>query len=78
VHREWQHHSNQSQTGSDTKYALYFNCNTSLVDTFRTLFPKTFRYRGNREIEFDIEEPIPEEELQVCIAMALTYHRNRK
>src|SRR5882724_8436884 len=21
--------------GSDTKYALYFNCNTSLVDTFR-------------------------------------------
>jgi len=64
--------------GSNTKYAMYFNCNTSLVDTFRTLFPDTFLYHGNREIEFDADIKPAQRELQTCIAMALTYHRNKK
>jgi hypothetical protein len=63
---------------SDAKYAMYFNCNTTLVDTFRTLYPKTFRYYGNREIEFDVEDKLPIKELKLCIAMALTYHLKKK
>jgi Domain of unknown function (DU1801) len=63
---------------SDTRYSMYFNCNTNLVDSFRTLFPTTFRYQGDREIEFDVAAKVPVEELKICIAMALTYHRNKK
>ena len=60
------------------KYAMYFNCNTTLVDTFRTLYPQTFRYFGNREIEFDVADKLPSKELKNCISMALTYHSKKK
>lgn len=62
---------------SSTQYALYFNCQTTLVDTFRTLFPTEFRYEGNRSIVFDTTEKVPAQSLKFCIAMALTYHRNK-
>jgi len=64
--------------GSDTHYAMYFNCNTKLVDSFRGLFPTTFRYQGDRAIEFDLSDRLPVKELKICISMALTYHRNKK
>jgi hypothetical protein len=59
---------------NDSKYSMYFNCNTTLVDSFRTLFAKSFRFVGNREIEFDLQDKINAKELQMCISMALTYH----
>ena len=58
-----------------TQYAMYFHCRTSLVDTFRTAFPDTFTFEGNRAIVFDQGERVPVRELAVCIATALTYHR---
>jgi hypothetical protein len=66
------------QPGSDTRYAIYFNCHTTLVDTFRTLYPNAFTYEGNRALIFDINATIAKKELQACISMALTYHRNKK
>src|SRR5262245_25731723 len=30
--------------GSDSKYSMYFNCNTTLVDSFRTLFSKELNF----------------------------------
>ena len=62
----------------DSRYAMYFNCNTSLVDTFRTLFPSGLDFQGNRAIVFDVDDDVPLEELSLCIAMALTYHRGGK
>ncbi|MCZ8257062.1 MAG: DUF1801 domain-containing protein [Polaromonas sp.] len=38
---------------SPSHYALHFNCNTTLMDTFRTLFPQSLRYNGNRAIVLD-------------------------
>jgi hypothetical protein len=64
--------------GSDTKYAMYFNCKTTLVDSFRSLFPTTFRYQGDRAIEFDLTDKVPVAELKMCIAMTLTYHRKKQ
>lgn len=64
--------------GSDSKYSLYFNCNTTLVDSFRTLFPQSFRYVDNREIEFDTRDKIAVRDLKTCISMALTYHLKKK
>ncbi|MGI9352053.1 MAG: DUF1801 domain-containing protein [Rhizobiaceae bacterium] len=60
--------------GSDTRYAMYFICNTNLVDRFRQRYPDTFTFEGNRALVFDVSEPAPEEELKHCVAMALTYH----
>ncbi len=54
--------------------ALYFNCNTGLVDTFRSLFPEDFQFEGNRAILLKMSEPLLKKELQFCIAAALTYH----
>jgi Domain of unknown function (DU1801) len=76
----------QSKSGSTVRidrkknqdrYAIYFNCNTTLVDTFRSLFPHTFSFEGNRALVFDLNDPLPVEELGFCIAMALTYHHKK-
>lgn len=61
-----------------TKYAMYFHCQTRLVETFRALFPDTFAYEKNRAIVFDEDDRLPVRELRVCIAMALTYHLAKK
>ena len=79
-----------SQTGSGStvridwkkakpgQYAMYFNCQTNLVETFRTLFPRDFKYEGNRAIVFDEDEVVSVRTLEFCIVAALTYHRSRQ
>ena len=61
-----------------SQYAMYFHCQTNLVETFRTLFPDGFDFEGNRAILFEDGAPIAEDALRLCIASALTYHRDRK
>lgn len=61
-----------------SQYAMYFNCQTSLVSTFRTLFPKDFKFVGNRALVFEESQPPPNDALAVCIAAALTYHLDRR
>jgi hypothetical protein len=41
------------------QYAMYFHCQTNLVETFRTLFPHNFKFEGNRALLFDIEDRVP-------------------
>lgn len=60
-----------------SRYAMYFNCQTSLVETFKTLFPNEFTFEGNRAIVFDGSDAVPKDSLAFCIALALTYHRNK-
>ena len=64
--------SNQSD------YAMYFHCQTKLVDLFREMYPREFNYSGNRAILFGVTDAIPAQELRHCIALALSYHRNKK
>ena len=59
---------------SPTQYAMYFHCQTNLVETFRELFPDSLRFDGNRAIVFHEHDEVPIEPLSSCIAMALTYH----
>ena len=60
------------------QYAVYFHCQTDLVETFRELYPE-LRYEGNRSILLNTEDKLPEAELRHCVALALTYHlRKRK
>jgi Domain of unknown function (DU1801) len=59
-------------------YAIYFKCQTTLVATIKDRFQDKFRYEGNRAILFNVDDKIPVRELRHCIALALTYHRNKK
>ena len=54
------------------KYAMYFICNTSLVDTFKEIYGHVFTFEGNRAIIFNETDEIPVEELKQCISLALT------
>lgn len=60
-----------------SQYAMYFNCQTDLVDTYRTLFPHDFRFEGNRAIVFEASDIVPTDALVFCVAAALTYHRRK-
>lgn len=57
------------------QYAIYFQCTSKLVPTFKMMYNNTFRFNGNRAIIFYIADPIPEEALRSCITAALTYHK---
>ena len=59
------------------QYAIYFNCQTSLVDTFRTLHPELV-FEGNRALLLAVDDDIPVASLDHCIELALTYHRWKK
>jgi hypothetical protein len=60
------------------QYAVYFHCQTDLVETFRELYPD-LPYGGNRSILLDAADRLPEAALRHCVALALTYHlRKRK
>jgi hypothetical protein len=59
------------------KYALYFHCQTNLVETFRELYPNLV-YGGSRCILLDATEALPKAALRHCVALALTYHLRRR
>ena len=60
--------------GSADGYALYVNCKTSLVESYKHLYPDSFRFEGQRAMLFSAGAPPPREALRHCIALALTYH----
>ncbi|MHA7109719.1 DUF1801 domain-containing protein [Sunxiuqinia elliptica] len=57
------------------QYAMYFQCTSRLVDTFRMVFDHKFQYEGKRAIVFQLNQKVPELELKECIKAALTYHQ---
>ena len=60
------------------RVALYFQCQTTLVETFRALYPDVLSFEGNRAVVLDAAKPLPEDELGHCIGMALTYHTAKR
>lgn len=63
---------------SNNRYAIYFHCQTDLVETFRELYPNEFHFEGNRSMVFERNSALPEQALRHCIALALTYHRRNR
>ena len=57
------------------QYAMYFQCTSRLVSTFRSVFKDTFEFEGKRALIFKLEDDIPTEALKHCIKAALTYHK---
>ncbi len=57
--------------------AVYFHCQTNLVETFRELYPE-LKFSGNRAILLEADKKLPEAELRHCVALALTYHLGKR
>ena len=55
------------------QYCIYFNCKTSLIETFKEVYGDTFTYEGNRAIVFQINETVPLKEFTHCLSMSLRY-----
>jgi hypothetical protein len=62
---------------SDTELAMYVHCQTTLVDTYRSLFPE-LKFSGNRAVLFNIDQPFPKPAIEICVREALLYHLNKK
>ncbi|MBO3698143.1 DUF1801 domain-containing protein [Roseivirga sp. E12] len=63
---------------SPDQYAMYFQCTSQLVPTFRFVFGETFKYEGNRAVVLPLNGDLPTEEVKQCIATVLTYHKVKK
>ena len=59
-------------------YAIYFHCQSGLVDAFRAIYPDTFTYEGKRAIVFDTTDRVPGRQLRHCVALALTHHARKR
>ena len=58
--------------------AVYLNCKTTLVDTFRGFAPDGLAFQGNRAILMAVDCPLPRDALTTCLALALTYHHAKR
>ncbi len=56
-------------------YALYFNCNTTLIATVKELYGSRFQYEGQRALIFSLQDRPPVTEVKHCIRLALCYHQ---
>ncbi|NQZ89813.1 MAG: DUF1801 domain-containing protein [Colwellia sp.] len=57
------------------QYCMYFNCKTSLIETFKEVYGDTFSYEGSRAIIFNTGQKLPLIELSHCISMSLRYKK---
>lgn len=55
-------------------YAMFFHCQTTLIATFRQLYPDDFTFHGNRAIVFSPGRAVPRDALKHCISLAFIYH----
>jgi hypothetical protein len=59
---------------SPDQVAIFVHCQTTLVETFRLLYPNEFGYEGTRAVIFDTLDNGRLEAIRHCIELALTYH----
>jgi hypothetical protein len=76
--KDRQHHQARLETRGPQHCAVYFHCQTTLIGTFRRLFGDEFAFEGNRALLLKLSGPLPRVPLAACVAMALTYHRNKR
>jgi hypothetical protein len=59
------------------QYGMFVHCQTTLVDTYRSLYSDVLTFDGDRAILFTDGDPLPVDALKHCIQLALTYHKNK-
>lgn len=59
---------------SPSACAIFVNCKTSLLATYRDLYPTSFSFEGERALLLPAGGTIPEDAVRHCVSLALTYH----
>ena len=63
----------------DTEQVAFFvNCQTSLVESYRQMYPDRLTYEGTRAVVWDDLDETQLNSLKHCIELALTYHKRKK
>jgi hypothetical protein len=57
--------------------AVFVNCQTTLIDTFRAHFANDFAFEGQRALLLPATGDLRREPLALCLRAALTYHRQK-
>lgn len=57
------------------QYAMYLQCTSKLIPTFKLIYHNIFEFEGSRAIIFQLEDGIAVKELKKCVAVALQYHK---
>jgi hypothetical protein len=57
------------------QFCVYFNCKTTLIETFKEVYGDTFWYDGNRALIFTFDQDVPVTELTHCLSMSLRYKK---
>ncbi len=70
-------HKNDGDKNDEAAFALFVNCQTSLVEEWKDRF-EHYCYGGNRSVHFRCAEDLKRPELRIMIAEALTYHRRKR
>ncbi|WP_447037083.1 DUF1801 domain-containing protein [Vibrio alginolyticus] len=60
-----------------SRYYLFFNYQTKLVDTFHELYSDSLEFQGNRAIILSLSAPLPEASIKSCLELALTYQKRK-
>jgi hypothetical protein len=63
------------KTKAPDQYCIYFNCKTTLIETFKEVYDDIFKYDGNRALIFSLEEDVPTQALIHCLSMSLRYKK---
>ncbi|RUO27131.1 hypothetical protein CWE09_07600 [Aliidiomarina minuta] len=53
---------------------VFFHCQTTLIETFKEIYPDEFEYEGKRAILIPLGANIEAGPLSHCLQMALKYH----
>ncbi len=60
-------------SSSPKRYGMFFNCKTTLVETFKEVYGDIFKFEGNRAIVFELNDTVPVVALKHCIELSLRY-----
>jgi len=58
--------------------AVYFNCQTTIINDIKQRYADKFTCKDNRVLLLPVKQPVPAEELSECMNIALKYHVNKK
>jgi len=61
------------RSSNPQQYGIFFNCKTSLIETFKEVYGDDFKFEGNRAIVFGINDEVPVAALKHCIELSLRY-----
>ena len=62
---------------SEGQVAMYVHCQTTLVDSYRAMYPE-LNYEGKRAVIFDKNKVLPQDTISVLVEEALLYHLYKK